>query len=302
MERAALKPSTRLRQRLAQPGALIVPGAFDCVSARLVELAGFPAVLHGGFNAGASAYGIPDVGLITLTETLAVAHHMARAVAIPVLADLDDGFGGLLNVDRAARLAIAAGVAGVYCDDQVAPRRCPALGGGAVIPPARMLQKLRALDRARRELDPDFLVIARTHAGRAVNLAEAITRGIAYARAGADLIWVDLGYDESVRTELREIGERIAPHAPVVANMTENVGRPLLTRAELEALGFKLVVYPLTLLMAAAGAMQRTLAELRVQGTTLAVAEQLMTVASFQEILRLPQVEQRERWLEGLAE
>ncbi len=279
-------PSKVLRQRLSDPEPIVCPCAYDCVSARVVELAGFKAVMHGGFNTAASVLGLPDVGTITMTEMIDAARHMVQAVDIPVISDVDDGFGKELNVARTTTEAIRAGLAGMYMEDQALPKRCPALGGGGVVNTDEMIGKLDVARQVATELDDDFVIIARTHASLAVDFEEGLKRGEAYAQAGADLIWVDLGYDERVLDELKAIVQRIAPHAPVIANMTENVGRPMLTTAQLHQMGFKMIVYPLTLLLSATAAMTKVTHELAEKGTTRDLEATMMPVSEFRRIVR----------------
>lgn len=291
------RASTKLRQLLAADRPLVVPCAFDCVSARLIELAGMPAVMHGGFNTAASTLGLPDVGIMTQTETVAAAANIARAIEIPVIADIDDGFGKPLNVARTITQCIRGSIAGVYMEDQCLPKRCPALGGGTVVDAGEMIEKLNAALLVRRQHDPDFVLIARVHASLAIDFEEGLRRGEQYARAGADLVWIDLGYDDSVRQELEAIAARLGPHCMLVANMTENVGRPLLTTDELHAMGFKLIAYPLTLIMSAARAMQKSLEALAANGTTRAVADSMMPVEEFGDIVRLQRIHDFEQEL-----
>ncbi len=293
------RKSAALRKLLRAPEPIVCPCAFDCVSARIVETAGLPAVMHGGFNTAASLLGLPDVGIISVSEMLGAARHMAETVAIPVIADVDDGFGKPLNVTRTIREAIRAGVAGVYMEDQLLPKRCPSLGGGGVVSTQEMVTKLHAARRIAAEDDPDFVVIARTHASLAESFEEGLKRGVVYAQEGADMIWVDLGYDESVRDELKAIVEVVAPHAPVVANMTENVGRPMLTTDELAEMGFKLITYPLTLILTAAKAMTDAMECLVQKGTTLSMAEQMMPVKEFRPIVKMESIHQLEREIES---
>lgn len=287
-------PSARLRAMLDRPGPVVVPCAFDCVSARIVEQAGFPAVMHGGFNTAASLLGIPDVGIITMTEMLTAARHMAEAVEIPVIADVDDGFGQPLNVARTTTEAIRAGLAGMYMEDQLSPKRCPSLGGGQVVPVEQMAAKLRMARKMCDQHDPSFVIIARTHASLAIGLDEAIRRGRIYAQHGADLVWVDLGYDEKVVQELESLAASLGPHMHLVANMVENVGRPMLTTAQLFHMGFKLITYPLTLILTAAEAMTRVMRELSEKGTTAALADQMMPVTRFEPIVRMNAIREME--------
>jgi 2-methylisocitrate lyase-like PEP mutase family enzyme len=284
---------------LDQPGVLVCPVAYDCLSLRIIEETGFKLAAHGNYNTAAPLLGLPDIGLITMTEAVGYARNMAAAVDIPVVADIDDGFGSAINVIRATREVIRAGLAGLYIEDQVSPKRCPALGGNRVIPSDEMLQKLKAVFKVREEQDPDFVVIARTHASRAIGLEEGIERGIAYAQAGADVIFVDLGYSDEVFRELEQIVERIGPYAHVLANMTETVGRPLLTVKELAAMGFKIVYYPGTAIVTAAGALRAVFRELQQRGTTAAFVEQMMP---FREIGALMRSEEYAELEESLSD
>ena len=291
--------STRLRALLAQPGVIVIPGVYDCVSLRIVERLGFQAASVGGLTSGASVFGLPDVGVITMTEMVGFSRNMAAAVNIPVIGDADDGFGELINVDRTTRESIRSGLAGFLIEDQAAPRRCPAIGGGNVISLEAMVRKLRVVFNVREEEDPDFVVIARTYSSRVIGLGleEAVRRGIAYAREGADVIWVDLGYSDEAIHELRVVAERIGPHAHVVANMSETVGRPLLTTEELYNMGCKIVTYPVTTIMAAAKAVEMVMTELRDKGTTRAVVDSLMPIEDVTSLMGVQRVKEfEEKW------
>jgi methylisocitrate lyase len=290
--------STALRRLIDMPEPLVVPCAYDCVSARIVELAGFPAVMHGGFNTSASLLGVPDIGIITMAETLAVARRMAEAVEIPLIGDVDDGFGKTLNVIRTTEEAISSGLAGMYIEDQVLPKRCPALGGGGVVSTEEMVRKIHAARRTASELDPDFVIIARTHASRALTFDEGIRRGIIYLKEGADMVWVDQGFNTSALEELKIIADRVGSLGHVVASMTENVGRPLLTTSELYRMGFKLITYPLTLLMTAAKAMTEVMQQLAGSGTTASVENRMMPVKEFEGIVKMGKVREIEREFE----
>ena len=293
------RKSTVLRQLLDGPDPIVVPCAYDCVSARIVEMVGLPCVMHGGVNTSVSVLGLPDVGVITMAEMMTAARHMAGAVDIPDLAAVDDGFGQPLNVMRTIHEAIRAGVAGVYMEDQVLPKRCRSLGGGGVVSTAEMVKKLHAARQVTESEDPDFVIIARTHSSLANGLDEALDRGVTYAKEGADLIWVDLGYDESVRDDVKAIAEKIGPHCHLVANMTENVGRPMWTTDELFDMGFKLITYPLTLILTAAQAMTDVMTELVKNGTTSALADRMMPVKDFRPIVKMERIHEMERQLES---
>ena len=184
---AAARP--RLRELLARPEPLVAPGAYDALSARLVEQAGFDVVYMTGFGTTASLAGRPDVGLLTGTEMVDNARRIAAAVDVPVIADADTGYGNAINVVRTVQAYEQAGVAGIHLEDQVMPKKCGHMSGKAVIPADEMAGKIRAAVEARR--DPDFLLIARTDAAAVEGLAAAIDRGRAYADAGADVLFVE---------------------------------------------------------------------------------------------------------------
>lgn len=270
------RKSIELRRLLTGPDIIIAPCAYDCLSARIIERIGFKVIFHGGYNTAAPLLGMPDIGLITMPEMVGYARNMAAAVDVPVVCDIDDGFGDAINITRTTQEVIKAGLAGLYMEDQQFPKRCPTIGGGQVISTREMLRKLRVVFKAREEEDPDLVVIARTHASRIMGIQEGVERGVAYAKEGADIIFVDLCYSDEVVDELKLIAEKIGPHAHVLANMTETVGRTLLTAEELQTMGFKIAYYPVTALITAAGAIQSVFTELMTEGTTRAVTEGMM--------------------------
>jgi 2-methylisocitrate lyase-like PEP mutase family enzyme len=291
--------STRLRSLLAAPGPLVAPCAYDCVSARIIERAGFPLILHGGYNSAASLLGVPDLGLISMTEMIYAARNIAAAVSVPVLIDVDDGFGDVLNVARTTRESIRSGLAGLYIEDQNFPKRSPSIGPNQVIPISAMTAKIRTIAAVAGEEDSDFVVMARTHSSRVTGMAEAIERSLAYAEAGADIIFVDLGYSEAVvMEELELIAEQIVPRVMCAANMTENCGRPLLTTDELHRMGFKVILYPLTALMSATAALESTFNELAAEGTTRRVADRMWPPAAFKKLIGAEQLLKQKAELE----
>jgi 2-methylisocitrate lyase-like PEP mutase family enzyme len=281
-----MRKSTKLRQLLAAPGPLVAPCAYDCVSARIIERAGFPVILHGGYNCAASLLGIPDLGLIGMAEMIYGARNIAAAVAAPVMIDVDDGFGDVLNVMRTTHESIRAGLAGLYIEDQDFPKRSPSIGSNKVISIPAMTAKIRAIVAVTKEEDPDFVIMARTHSSRVNCMRDAVERSLAYADAGADIIFVDPGYSSDiVMEEFRIITEQIAPRVMCAANMTENCGRPLLTTDELFKMGFKVILYPLTALMTAAAALESTFSELISEGTTRRSAERMWPPAAFKRLI-----------------
>ena len=237
-----------LRELLAGPEPVLAPGAYDALSARLVERAGFPAVYMTGFGASASLLGRPDVGLLSFDEMAGHARRLAQAVSVPLIADADDGYGNPLNVMRTVREYAAAGVAALHIEDQVAPKRCGHMEGKEVIDAAEMVEKVRAAVEARG--DGELLIIARTDARAVEGLDSALERARRYREAGADALFV-----EAPETE-QEIGAVAAafPDVPLVFNWVDGGKTPQLPLDRIRELGFALVIYPVTTLFAAARA------------------------------------------------
>ena len=270
----------RIRARLADGRPLVMPGVYDALSARIAARAGFEAMFISGYSVSATQLGEPDFGLLTQTEAVAAAARVCRAVACPVLVDADTGYGNAVNVVRTVEELRRAGAAGVFLEDQVWPKRCGHMRGKRVIPLAEQVQKLRAAVHARG--DGDCFIVARTDARAAVGLEEAIARALAFREAGADALFVEAPQSLD---ELREIGCRLPP--PLVANMVEQGMTPELPAAELAALGFQMIVYPLSGLFAAARALEEVYARLRQDGDTRAVRDRLLGFDAFNAIIGL---------------
>lgn len=255
-----MRATTQLRQMLNEPGTIVAPGAYDGLSARLIERHGFRAVYMTGAGTAASAIGHADVGLVTQTEMATHAGRIASCVALPLIADADTGYGNALNVIRTVREYERAGVAGMHLEDQVFPKKCGHIAGKAVIPMHEFAEKIRAAAENRR--DPDFVIIARTDA-RAVNgLDDAIERGLRYREAGADVIFVEAPQS---REEIERVARAIK--APLLSNQVPGGKTPPLTVTELEKLGYKIVIFPVVGLMAATLAIEDALKGLRERGT-----------------------------------
>jgi 2-methylisocitrate lyase-like PEP mutase family enzyme len=271
-------PSARLRNLLAEPGLLLVPSCFDALSAKLIERAGFPVAFMSGFAVSAARLGLPDTGLISFGELLDQGRNLCAAVKIPVIGDGDTGFGNAVNVKRTVEGYARAGFASVMIEDQVAPKRCGHTAGKAVVPRAEALTRIRAAVDAREE-GADILILARTDARGPLGFDEALERCRAFADLGADLLFPEAPLSE------REM-ERFCSELPlpVMANMVDQGLTPVLAPARLEALGFKLAAYPLTLLAAATRAMQQALAALRGEGA----APDRVGFAELQEIVGFP--------------
>lgn len=254
-----MRKTTRLKTLIQSPKLLVMPGAYDALSAMLIEDAGFDAVQGSGFGLAASHLGLPDIGILGFREMLDRTRVMAGAVSIPLMADGDTGFGDAATTWHVVREFEAAGAAGINLEDQVMPKRCGHFTGKAVIPMEEMVGKVRAAADARR--DKDFVINARTDALQPLGVDEAIRRGNAYAEAGATLIFVD-GIE--TRDEVRRVIAEI--DAPVSINMVEGGRTPLFTFDELEKLGAARVSCPVTTILAAMKGVQQALASLRTTG------------------------------------
>jgi 2-methylisocitrate lyase-like PEP mutase family enzyme len=267
-----MNPRQALRRLIARDGYTMVPGAYDTLTARLVEAAGFEAVyLTGGGFSRASGY--PDLGLLTVVENVHFIGLTVEAVGIPVIADADTGYGNAINVIRTVREYEKSGVAGFHMEDQVAPKKCGHYEGKEVIPLAEMVGKIKAAVDTRR--DADMVVIARSDARAVEGLQAAIDRVNAYLEAGADV-----GFVEAPQTveELRIVGRSV--NGPNLVNVFEGGKTPMQSAAELEAMGFRLGIYPSQTHRAAIRAAQRVLAALKEDGHTTRVEPDL---ATFQE-------------------
>lgn len=271
----------KLRAVLSGDGVLVLPGVHDCISARLAEAAGFEAAFTSGFGISASTLGRPDFGFLTATEMLASVSRIVSSVKIPVVADIDTGYGNPLNVIRTVEDVVLAGAAGIILEDQEWPKKCGHFEGKRVIPAEEHSQKIRAAAEARGA--NDLVIIGRTDA-RAVNgLDDAIRRGRLYYESGADVIFIEA--PQSVE-ELREIAAAF-PDAPLFANMVEGGRTPLLSAAELGELGFKIVVFPLSGLFSATKAMERCLTYLRKNGSTYGYSD-MLTFKEFEAVVDVP--------------
>lgn len=285
-----MRTTTRLRELLARPEALVVPGAYDALSARLIVQAGFLAVYMTGFGTSASVLGQPDVGLLTMSEMVSRAAALASIAGdVPLIADADTGYGNPINVRRTIREYERAGVAGLHIEDQVWPKKCGHMEGKQVIPMEEMVQKVRAAVDARR--DPDFVIIARTDANAVTGFEDALRRGQAYREAGADVIFIEA--PRSVE-ELRTIGQ-VFRGVPLLFNWAESGKTPMLPLSEIQSLGFNLVIFPVSLLFAATHAMLELLEILKRGETTTAYREHMVTFSQFTTQLGLPDIQALER-------
>ena len=252
-----------LRELLRRPGIVVTPGAYDALSARLVEQAGFEMVAVTGAGVAASRLGAPDMGLVTMTEMVDQVANIVNAVDVPVFADCETGFGGVLNVMRTVQALERAGVAGLFLEDQTYPPRCGHFANKSVISTEDMVLKIKAAIKARE--NPDLMIMARTDARAVEGLESALTRARAYAEAGADSLMVE---SPTTKEEVAEVAESLADLGlPLKANMAEGGSTPLHTAEELEKLGYKFAHFPGACQKVALKAMSSFLQELRATGS-----------------------------------
>jgi 2-methylisocitrate lyase-like PEP mutase family enzyme len=267
-----------LRHLVEQKNGLVVPGAYDGVSARLVERAGFPAVYMTGYGTSASRLGLPDLGYAGLAEMSDHARNLAAAVAIPLIADADTGYGNALGVRRTVQAYEAAGVAALHIEDQVAPKRCGHLSGHQVVPLAEFAGKIRAAVDARR--DPDLMIIARTDAISAVGFDEALRRGEAAAKAGADVLFIEAPRDEA---QVEQVAR--AFDTPLLYNYASGGRSPMLPFARLRALRYAIIILPVDTLLVATKAMSEFLTALRARDDVRSLGEHALPFAEFNTLI-----------------
>jgi methylisocitrate lyase len=282
-----MSPGKRLRELLASPGLTLMPGAYDALSARLIEAAGFDALVAGGFAATASLVGAPDIGMMTMHDYADQYGRIAAAVEIPVYCDGDTGFGGVHNVQRVVRAFERAGIAGFFIEDQVYPKRCGYLPGKDVIPAEQMIAKIKAAVDARR--DPDFLIVARTDAKAVLGFEAALERAQLYVAAGADVARVQ-GADSL--DEIRRCARDVP--GPQMANLSQASGKDGPSLADLEAAGCTSVSFPSLALFAAAQAVERVLATVHRERSLASVGASLMSLGRYNELVGLDLANGRE--------
>jgi len=276
-----------LRDLLAAPEPILAPGAYDALSARLIEAAGFPAVYMTGFGASASYLGRPDVGLMTMAEMVDQARRIVQAVGVPVIADADTGYGNPINVIRTVQAYENAGVAAIHIEDQVAPKRCGHMEGKQVVPAEDMVQKVRAAIAAKSS--PDFVLIARTDARAVEGFQPALDRARRYRDAGADVIFFEAPQSEH---EIATIAEAFRG-TPLMFNWAEGGKTPPVPLARLRELGYRIVIFPITALLAATRAVGDALSTLRRDGTP--PINQLLPFPDFLDAIGLPEIRELEQ-------
>lgn len=286
---SVVKKTTLFKSYVESPEIVLIPGVGEALGAKLVEKAGFKAVFLSGYAASASLLGAPDVGLLTMSEMADCARRIADAVDIPLFADGDNGHGNTNNVARTMRQFESAGVAAIFFEDQVLPKRCGHMSGKQVIPAEEMAAKIRAAVDAR--MDGDLLIMARTDALSVHGIGDAIERMHQYLEAGADMSFVE---SPGSVEEMQRITQEIA--APNMANMVAGGKTPLLSARELEQLGFSIAAYPVLTTYAMAHAGQRALEHLKSRQTIVDFADTL-DFDAFNKLIGLEEMRAKEaRW------
>ncbi len=278
-----MRPTTRFRRLVEAPEILVLPGIQDALTAKIAERAGFAAVTCGGYAATASLLGQPDTSQLGLMEMAEHYGRIVEAVTVPVFADADTGFGNVTNVRRAVRAFERAGVAGLFLEDQLFPKRCGHMAGKAVIPAEEMVGKLKAALDARE--DADLVIMARTDALAVNGLDDAIERGRLYRAAGADMIFVEAPRDID---QMRRICAEI--DAPCMANNIEGGLTPFLPAAELHEIGYAMVAFPVATSYAIAAAIGRLMETLHATGTTAGAADSMLDFTAFNALVGLPEL------------
>ncbi len=276
--------ATQLRQRLQAPGIVAMPGAFNAATAKLIETAGFEGVYITGAGIINGMTGYPDIGMLSMTELAQFAGYIADAVDIPVISDADTGYGEALQVMRTVQQFEQKGLAGIHIEDQLAPKRCGHLEGKQLIPVEDMQAKIVAACNARQ--NPDFLIIARVDARGVTGMEDALKRAQAYVEAGADMIFAEAMQS---REEFALFAKTI--QIPLLANMTEFGKSPYLSVQDFDALGYKIVIFPMTAFRVMMKAVQEALTELREAGTQAGFLDRMQTRQELYGLIDYPAYE-----------
>jgi carboxyvinyl-carboxyphosphonate phosphorylmutase len=270
----------QLRKLLNLPGIISAPGAYDCLTAKIIEQAGFPAIYMTGAGTSVARFGYPDLAITTETEMVSSARAIVASTDIPVIADADTGYGGILNIQRTIRDYEQAGVAGIHIEDQEFPKRCGHLNGKQVIESHEMVPRIKAALDAR--TDPDFVVIVRTDALAVTGWEDTIERCYQYIDAGADGLFI-----EAIRS--REEAEAIVSlfQVPIMYNFVETGKSPLINKDDLESMGFKIVIYPVSALLSVTNVVANVMSELKKYGTTSHMIENMVSVTEAFDLVGL---------------
>jgi len=284
----AIRKTKVLKELLKGDEIIICAGAYDGISARIIEYLGFDAVYVTGAGVAASILGVPDIGLVTMSEMVRQARNIVSAVDLPVISDADTGYGNPINVMRTVREFEQAGLCAIHIEDQEIPKKCGHLEGKKIVSKGEMVQKIRAAVEARS--NPDFIIIARTDARAVYGLEDALNRGQAYVEAGADAIFIEA--PESIE-ELEIIGNSF--DVPALINRGGGKKTPWLSSSELQELGFKIVIFPGDAQRAAAKAMIEVLKVLKETGNTASIQDRILSFEERFDLLGLPRYQEIER-------
>ena len=279
----------QLAQRLKQPGVVVVPGVFELISAKIADGMDFDCLYMTGYGVVASHLGLPDAGLATYSDMVNRVAQMAKMTRTPFIADADTGYGGLLNVQHTVQGYEAAGACAIQLEDQEFPKKCGHMLGRRVIAAQDMAAKVRVAVESR--ADRNFLVIARTDARTTLGLDEALHRAELYLKAGADVLFVES--PESI-DEMRAIGERFKG-VPLLANMVEGGRTPLLSKAELEEIGYKIAIFPALGFLATGAALRNVFGELKRQGSSKSMSTPLYDFKAFSELMGFERIAEFDR-------
>ena len=277
-----------LRSMLKSKKPLVIPGVYDALGAKIAQKVGFEAMFQTGYGTSASLFGMPDYGFIGATETVDNARRICRAVSVPVIVDSDTGYGNALIVWKIVKELESAGASGIFLEDQRWPKRCGHMQGKEVIPQEEYTEKLSAAIDARE--NKDFIIVARTDARATEGLDGAIERGKQNKRTGADAIFVEA--PRSIE-EMKKIGKEI--NAPLVANMIEGGATPLSSAETLNKIGFKIILYPLSVLYANTFATMNILKELKKSGNTTKYKQKVVNFDQFNDLVELPKFRKMEK-------
>lgn len=283
-----ITPAHRLRKLIEGDKLVVAPGAFSPLVARVIEETGFPAVYASGAGIAGGIYGLPDTGLVTMTETVDVVRNMAMAVDIPIVCDADTGFGNAINVRRTVRELEMAGVAGLHIEDQLTPKKCGFFTGHTLVSTEEMCQRIHAALEAR--LNPDTVIIARTEGVAARNLDESITRARAYAAAGADMVFVN---GVTSVEDARRIAAEVS--GPLLYNVSSSGKSPHLHESAIQDMGYRMAIYPVHTLFFALHEIRRLLNDLKKEGTVAPWLDRMIDFEEWKRITGLPEVEELEK-------
>ena len=277
-----------LKSMLKANKPLVIPGVYDAIGAKIAEKVGFEAMFQTGYGTSATLFGMPDYGFIGATETIDNARRICRAVSVPVIVDSDTGYGNALSVWKLVRELESAGASGIFLEDQRWPKRCGHMQGKEIIRQEEYTEKLGAAIDARQS--KNFIIVARTDARATEGLDVAIERGLQNKKTGADAIFI-----EAPRSleEMKTIGKSI--NAPLVANMIEGGATPISSVQTLNRLGFKIILYPLSVLFANTFATMNILKELKKTGTTVKFKDKVVSFDQFNDLVELPKFQKLEK-------